>query len=84
MYSSTICEHVPDNILLNGFADNHTLHKNVAPTINELVAIKKLEKSLEDISELMCLNSLKMNPSVMYGAVQHQRFSPKFCMTFLY
>ena len=31
--------------------------------INELYTIKKLEKSLEDISEWTYLNRLKMNPS---------------------
>ena len=63
LHSSTISDHVPDNILLNGFADKHTLQIDFTPMINELDAIKNLEKSLMDISEWMCVNRLKMNES---------------------
>ena len=54
IHSSTICDHVPDYNLLNGFADDHTLQINCTPIINEMVAIKNLENSLEGISEWMC------------------------------
>ena len=47
----------------HGFADNHTVQINFTPMIIVLDAIKNLDKSLEDISERMCLNRLKMNPT---------------------
>ena len=46
LYSSTICDHVLDNILLNGY----TLQIYVTPMINEMVAIKNLEKSLISVN----------------------------------
>ena len=47
----------------NGFADDHTVQINFVQMIKELDTIKKLEKSLKDISKWMCLNRLKMDPS---------------------
>ena len=48
LYSSTIGDHIPNNILFNGSPDHHTLQIDFTPTINELYVIKTLEKSLED------------------------------------
>ena len=38
LYSSTISNHDPD-ILLNGFADDHTLQIDFTPMINELALL---------------------------------------------
>ena len=51
LYSSTTSDHISDNILLNSFTDDHTLQIAFTPIINEIDAIKNLEKSLEDIGE---------------------------------
>ena len=63
LYSSTISDHVPNNILLNGLTDDQTLQIEFTPMINELDDIKNIGKSLEDSSELMFSNRLKKNPS---------------------
>ena len=54
-----------DSIILNGFADDHSLSKAFCPDTNEAKenTIKILEHGLYDISHWMTMNCLKMNPT---------------------
>ena len=54
-----------DNIILNGFADDHLRSKAFCPDINEAKenTIRILEHALYDINHWMAMNWLKMNPT---------------------
>ena len=60
LYCSTC---IPVLFVSMHLADSHTVQINFTSIINEIEAIKNLEKSLKDISEWMCFNRLKINPS---------------------
>ena len=54
-----------DSIILNGFADDHSLSKAFSPDTNKAKenTIRILEHGLYDISHWMAMNWLKMNPT---------------------
>ena len=63
-YASTIQEVIKDNLTLNGFAYNHSMHKQFKPgTSQEQDTIAILKTSLEDIKTWMDAVRLKLNES---------------------
>ena len=54
-----------DSIILNGFADDHSLSKAFSPDMIDAKenTIRILEQGLYDISHWMAMNWLKMNPT---------------------
>jgi hypothetical protein len=75
IYASTLVRHIPDNIILNGFADDHTMQKQFSPgTIQEDLTITSLQDTLIEINHWMNLNRLKMNPGktefIIFGSRQ--------------
>ena len=64
-YCSTLRNIIPDNILLNGFADDHSSQDSFTPNrLNpnaESSCINRLEDKLRDIKQWMLQNRLKMN-----------------------
>ena len=64
-YCSTLADVVPQNITLNGFADDHTLQTswNIKEPNEESSSITHLEGTLANIEKWMQSNHLKMNNS---------------------
>ena len=75
------CAPSTDSILLNGFADDHSLNKGFRPDHEEEVStMSELEGTLVNINSWMGENRLKMNNSkteFLYVASRHQLQSVK-------
>ena len=77
MYCATIQEHVPKDINLNGYADDHALDKDFNPNIQnaETQTLNTLQNCLTEINNWMGENRLKMNgdkTEIVYFGSKHQ------------
>jgi hypothetical protein len=71
MYCSTIPNCIEDGQSLGGYADDHYLIDSFDPgkPPNEENCVKRLESSLQNISNWMASNMLKMNPNKTESAI---------------